>query len=158
MRLPSQTARHGPHHYHSAFALLSPQTDPATGTAESISSSPAACRHQKYRTRGVILSSLCELRPKTTLNSLFPETITLLNPAKSAEQITTHLNSRNVPKRNTHLMSNQPADFPKINTSRIDAIRNRLDDDNYTVDIQHLTSKLIDLEIALTEADKKQVA
>ncbi len=55
-------------------------------------------------------------------------------------------------------MSIQSPDFPEINTSRIDAIRNRLDDDNYTFDIQHLTSKLIDLEIALTMAGKKQVA
>jgi len=51
----------------------------------------------------------------------------------------------------------QPPDFPEINTRRIDAIRNRLDNDNYTFDIQHLTSKLIDLEIALTGADKQQI-
>jgi|GEM_PF-3338075 len=49
-------------------------------------------------------------------------------------------------------------EISEINTSRIKAIRNRLDDDNYTVDIQQLTNKLIDLEIALTRAGKKQVA
>ena len=50
------------------------------------------------------------------------------------------------------------ADIPKFNSTRIDTIRNRLDDNNYTVDIQQLTSKLIDLEIALTGTGKKQVA
>ena len=49
-------------------------------------------------------------------------------------------------------------DSPEINTSRIKAIRNRLDDDNYTLDIQQLTNKLIDLEIALAGSGKKQVA
>ena len=55
-------------------------------------------------------------------------------------------------------MSIQPPDSPEINTSRINAIRSRLDDDNYTVDIQKLTNKFIDLEIALTDSGKKQVA
>ena len=49
-------------------------------------------------------------------------------------------------------------DIPKLSSMRIDSIRNRLDDNNYTVDIQQLTSKLIDLEIALTGSSKKQVA
>ena len=49
-------------------------------------------------------------------------------------------------------------DIPKFLSMRIDSIRNRLDDNNYTVDIQQLTSKLIDLEIALTGPGKKQVA
>jgi len=49
-------------------------------------------------------------------------------------------------------------DIPTFNSTRIDRIRNRLDDNNYTVDIQQLTSKLIDLEIALTGASKKLVA
>ena len=49
-------------------------------------------------------------------------------------------------------------DIPQINTSRIKAIRNRLNDDNYIVNIQQLTNKLIDLELALTGSGKKQVA
>jgi hypothetical protein len=49
-------------------------------------------------------------------------------------------------------------DIPEFLSTRIDSIRNRLDDNNYTVDIQQLTSKLIDLEIALTGSGKKQVA
>ena len=55
------------------------------------------------------------------------------------------------------MIINSP-DVPEFNTSRIKAIRNRLDDDNYTVDIQRLTNKLIDLEIALAGSGKKQVA
>jgi hypothetical protein len=46
----------------------------------------------------------------------------------------------------------------KLTSSRINAIRNRLDDNKYRVNIQQLTSKLIDLEIALTGAFKKKVA
>jgi len=61
-------------------------------------------------------------------------------------------------KRYRHLMVIDSPEISEINTSRIKAIRNRLDDDNYTVDIQQLTNKLIDLEIALTRAGKKQVA
>ena len=49
-------------------------------------------------------------------------------------------------------------DIPEISTNRLDTIRNRLDDDNYIVDIQQITSKFIDLEIALTGLGKKQVA
>ena len=49
-------------------------------------------------------------------------------------------------------------DIPTFHSARIDRIRNRLDDNNYTVDIQQLTSKLIDLEIALTGPGKKLVA
>ena len=49
-------------------------------------------------------------------------------------------------------------DIPNFNSTRIDRIRDRLDDNNYTVDIQQLTSKLIDLEIALTGPGKKLVA
>ncbi len=49
-------------------------------------------------------------------------------------------------------------DIPPLISMRIDSIRNRLDDNNYTVNIQKLTSKLIDLEIALTGTGKKQVA
>ena len=49
-------------------------------------------------------------------------------------------------------------DIPTLYSTRINAIRNRLDDNNYRVDIQQLTSKLLDLEIALTGPGKKQVA
>ena len=49
-------------------------------------------------------------------------------------------------------------DIPMLNSTRIDRIRSRLDDNDYRVDIQRLTSKLIDLEIALTGTGKKQVA
>lgn len=49
-------------------------------------------------------------------------------------------------------------DIPNLISMRINSIRNRLDDNNYTVNIQQLTSKLIDLEIALTGSGKKQVA
>jgi len=49
-------------------------------------------------------------------------------------------------------------DIPNLISVRIHSIRNRLDDNNYTVDIQQLTSKLIDLEIALSGTGKKQVA
>jgi hypothetical protein len=49
-------------------------------------------------------------------------------------------------------------DIPHLILMRIHSIRNRLDDNNYTVDIQQLTSKLIDLEIALSGPGKKQVA
>ena len=49
-------------------------------------------------------------------------------------------------------------DIPNLILMRIRSIRNRLDDNNYTVDIQQLTSKLIDLEIALSGPGKKQVA
>ena len=62
------------------------------------------------------------------------------------------------PKRKKHLMIIPKTDIPKFLSTRIDSIRNRLDDNNYTVDIQQLTSKLIDLEIALTGTGKKQVA
>ena len=62
------------------------------------------------------------------------------------------------PKRKKHLMIIPKKDIPKFLSMRIDSIRNRLDDNNYTVDIQQLTSKLIDLEIALTGPGKKQVA
>ncbi|MGB5438655.1 MAG: hypothetical protein WBN57_09875 [Gammaproteobacteria bacterium] len=55
-------------------------------------------------------------------------------------------------------MKIQPPDIPETNTSRITTIRNRLDDDNYIVDIQQITSKFIDLEIALTGPGKQQVA
>ena len=61
-------------------------------------------------------------------------------------------------KRKKHLMIIPKKDIPKFLSMRIDSIRNRLDDNNYTVDIQQLTSKLIDLEIALTGPGKKQVA
>ena len=49
-------------------------------------------------------------------------------------------------------------DIPNLISMRIHSIRNRLDDNNYTVDIQQLTSKLLDLEIALRGSGKKQVA
>ena len=62
------------------------------------------------------------------------------------------------PTKSKNPMGIQSPEFPEFNTSRIDAIRNRLDDDTYTVDIQHLTSKLIDLEIALSGPGKKQAA
>ncbi len=52
----------------------------------------------------------------------------------------------------------QPPDIPEISTSRIDTIRNRLDEDNYIVDIQQITSKFIDLEIALTGPGNARVA
>ena len=55
-------------------------------------------------------------------------------------------------------MKIQSLDIPKISTDRLDTIRNRLDDDNYIVDIQQITIKFIDLEIALTGLGKKQVA
>jgi len=62
------------------------------------------------------------------------------------------------PKRIKHLMIIPKTDIPNLISMRIDNIRNRLDDNKYTVDIQQLTSKLIDLEIALTGSGKKQVA
>jgi hypothetical protein len=62
------------------------------------------------------------------------------------------------PKRKKHLMIIPKTDIPEFLSTRIDSIRNRLDDNNYTVDIQQLTSKLIDLEIALSGPGKKQVA
>lgn len=55
-------------------------------------------------------------------------------------------------------MRTQSPDIPEISTDRLDTIRNRLDDDNYIVNIQQITSKFIDLEIALTGVGKKQVA
>ena len=61
-------------------------------------------------------------------------------------------------KRHKHLMIIQSPDMPEISTNRVDTIRNRLDDDNYIVDIQQITSKFIDLEIALTGSAKKLVA
>ena len=57
-----------------------------------------------------------------------------------------------------YLMKIHSPDIPEISTNRLDTIRNRLDDDNYIVDIQQITSKFIDLEIALTGLGKKQVA
>ena len=57
-----------------------------------------------------------------------------------------------------YLMKIHSPHIPEISTDRLDTIRNRLDDDNYIVDIQQITSKFIDLEIALTGLGKKQVA
>ena len=50
------------------------------------------------------------------------------------------------------------ANILKPTSARINVIRDQLDDNNYTVDIQQVASKLIDLEIALTGPPKKQVA
>ena len=55
-------------------------------------------------------------------------------------------------------MITQPPDIPEFNSRRIDTIRNLLDDDNYIVDIQQVTSKFIDLEIAITGRCKQLVA
>jgi hypothetical protein len=49
-------------------------------------------------------------------------------------------------------------DIPEVNSGRVNAIRDRLDEDRYTVNIQQLTKKLIDLEIALTGTEKTLLA
>ena len=52
----------------------------------------------------------------------------------------------------------QSLNIPLLRTNRVDSIRNRLYHDEYSFDIDQITRKLIDLEIALTGAFKIHAA
>ena len=95
--------------------------------------------------------------PKSTLNSRLEETISFSN-TEFQPDTKYDLHPTNHTWQSKRPMSSQSPDFPGINANRVNAIRNQLNDDTYTVDITHLTSKLIDLEIALAESDKKHAA
>ncbi|HYQ70631.1 MAG TPA: flagellar biosynthesis anti-sigma factor FlgM [Gammaproteobacteria bacterium] len=46
-------------------------------------------------------------------------------------------------------MLNQKIETPEFDASRVDTIRNQLDEDKYFVDIQQIADKIIDIEMAL---------
>ncbi|MGD8312894.1 MAG: flagellar biosynthesis anti-sigma factor FlgM [Gammaproteobacteria bacterium] len=48
-------------------------------------------------------------------------------------------------------MQNQAPFIPIFDIHKIEAIRSRLDDDNYIVDCRQIADKIIDLEKALAE-------
>ena len=46
-------------------------------------------------------------------------------------------------------MLKQKIETPEIDASRVDTIRNQLDEDRYFVDIQQIADKIMDIEMAL---------
>lgn len=51
-------------------------------------------------------------------------------------------------------MLNHLCDRSEVDNQRVSAIRTRLDDDTYTVNIQQIAAKVIDIEVALSRPRK----
>ena len=50
-------------------------------------------------------------------------------------------------------MLNQTPNTPEFDVIRVDSLREKIDDDNYNVDIMEVVDKFIDLELALLGAN-----